>query len=127
MNKNCGNITLDMEEVKNHLIDDHNFIYLEVDCDGGGVKVGNDDFNFSIPNGSGDGRVCVLVDENIGPPRLKSLSGADFKFNGVIRVNDGTFGIYNYDSCGGKIIYEFKKGRYAAHIKENIIVFERWD
>jgi hypothetical protein len=77
--------------------------------DAGGVKVGNEDFNFVIHNGRGDGvtRVAVFDDANeFNEDMMRwevGLSGARYNIysfdcdNVVERTLEGEYNVYSYD------------------------------
>lgn len=84
--------------------------------DKGGLKVGNEDFSFVIPNGSGDGLTkAAFVDDY------------SFDLSGFYFFTDiqGKFNIYDYD-CGDKVLKTIE-GRFGIFYGEGFVIFERWD
>lgn len=88
-------------------------------CDGGCIKIGNEQFNVHLPNGYGDGfhRIYVGTEKEI-----ENLRPKDSEFIGSI---EGKFNVYEYD-CGNEILFELE-GCYAIFKYKGTIYFERWE
>ena len=97
----------------NSIIKDKYFITCS---DAGSVKIGNNDMNFLIPNGVGDGDTKVAI--------LNKSEMNRSAFNFFTSV-EGKFDIYNYD-CGSEVGMTIE-GRFGVYYKNGIVIFERWE
>ena len=97
----------------NSIIKDKYFITCS---DAGSVKIGNNDMNFIIPNGVGDGETKVAI--------LNKSEMNQSAFHFFTRI-EGVFDIYNYD-CGSEVEMTIE-GRFGVYYKNGIVIFERWE
>ena len=85
--------------------------------DAGGLKIGNEYFSITVPNGYGDGDMKYAV---VG---RGCLNHDMLEFWTVIQGNQ--INIYDYD-CGSDII-ETLDGRFGVFYGYGFIVFEKWN
>lgn len=102
------------------------------ESDAGAVKIGiNGKFTILIPNGYGDGDVCVLVTEK-DEPGTEQAKGEFFT-----SIEGDEINIYAYDCKGyrGDEIVTTLRGRYGIYtdseekdgeIIGGLVVFEKW-
>ena len=86
-------------------------------CDGGSLKLGNDNFTANYPNNYGDGCFLVTIcEENENPCN-------ELDFRGSVR---GEINIYEYD-CGNDILTTVN-GRYGVYAVRNSgdMILEKW-
>lgn len=78
--------------------------------DAGAVKIGNDSFQFNIPNGYGDGKMEVLISYT----QVEAPKKAEF-----VMYIEGDFNIYSYDCSTGKVAHTFH-GAYYVYSQRDV-------
>lgn len=91
----------------------------EYSCDGGTIKIGNDDFSVHITNDYGDGTHRVYIGTE---KEISNIEPADAKYVGSIK---GKFNIYEYD-CGNEILCNLE-GRYGISKYNGAIYLSKWE
>lgn len=89
------------------------------DCDGGTLKIGNDQFTACFPNCYGDGTFRVKImrrgefpSKKVGYHFMGSVSGKDFH-------------VYQYD-CDNEILCTLS-GTYGVFARNGNMLLEQWD
>ena len=88
-------------------------------CDGGTIKIGNDDFSVHITNDYGDGTHKVYIGTE---KEIFDRKPYDAKYVGSVR---GKFNIYEYD-CGNEVLCKLE-GRYSVYKHAGTIYLIKWE
>ena len=90
----------------------------EYSCDGGSIKLGNEQVNIHLPNGYGDGSFDIYIgsEDEIDIPKEATFIGSI----------EGKFYVYGYDCSNSQILCELE-GTYAISRYEGTIYLERWE
>ena len=91
----------------------------EYSCDGGSIKIGNDEFSVHITNDYGDGTHKVYIFKE---KEISNIKPADAKYVGSVR---GKFNIYEYD-CGNEVLCKLE-GEYSVFKYVGSIYLSKWE
>ena len=86
--------------------------------DAGGLKIGNDDFSITVPNGYGDGdmRYAVVDKGCLNHNMLEFWTS----------IQGHKINIYEYDCGTEEDVIETLNGRFGVFYGYGFVVFERW-